>query len=935
MPLLLALSLVFTAVSPALGAPTPKVAAPAVDPWSAMIERATPAIVSIDIVSTRAFDTERAAHSYATGFIVDAERGIILTNRHVVEPGPVRSEAILQDQEVIPLQAIYRDPIHDFGFYQFNPADIKYMKVAALELDPTGAHVGTEIRVMGNNAGEKLSIHTGTIARLDRDAPRYSSTGFNDFNTFYIQAAAGTTGGSSGSPVLDLLGKVVGLNAGARRDSAASFYLPLDRVVRALQFVREGKPVPRGNLQAVFAYTPYDELDRLGLQDTTEAAARARNPEGKGLLVVREVLPGGPAEGKLEVGDVVLSVNGTAIDHFVPLEAAIDDAVGGTVTLGLERGGKPVAATLAVEDLHATAPSSYVEFGGDILHELSYQQARNYNVPARGIYVPSTGYSLKHGGVPDGVRLDSIDGEPVGTIDQLWTVLQGLPERSRLEVRYTQLADARRSQAASVLVDRTFFPMRRCSRDARGDWPCVDAAPAPAPAAVNAATVTLQTPPKGAPGKVAHALVYVETRLPLVLAGNNGDFYSGVGLLVDAERGLVMVDRDTVPQMLADVTVVIGGTLRLPAKPVYFHPEHNFAIVQFDRALAGKTDLVAAPLQAKRPATGEEVWQVGLNTRQELVWSKTSIEGFQPFTLISPGVPQYREHNVDLIATVDPPLDKGGVIVDQKGDVRAFLASFVDGSGKNQSAKFIGLPTDTFAPAVQALSAGQEGPATTLGVAWRPIPLSQAQDRGLSAAEAATMSSVGKSRRILTATYVAPDAPAAKLLAPGDLLLSVNGKPTSSFGAIDAALSRPLELAVWRDGRRFTFTVAPQVVSTTDIDRALVWGGAILHVPHRAMVLQQGIPPTGVYVSWRWFGTPADKYDLDPTWRIEAIDDVPVPDLDAFKAAVAGRKDRDPVRLRVVDLDERARVVTMRLDLDYWPAYDLRRTADGWTRVGW
>ena len=138
--------------------------------WNRTLERISSGVVSIQIDSTRAFDTERNSSSQATGFVVDAQRGLILTNRHVVTPGPVRAQAVFLNQEEVDLTPVYRDPIHDFGFFRYDPKQLQFMHPTELKLVPEAAQIGRDIRVVGNDAGEQQRFLAGTNARRDRQA---------------------------------------------------------------------------------------------------------------------------------------------------------------------------------------------------------------------------------------------------------------------------------------------------------------------------------------------------------------------------------------------------------------------------------------------------------------------------------------------------------------------------------------------------------------------------------------------------------------------------------------------------------------------------------------------------------------------------------------------------------------------------------------------
>jgi hypothetical protein len=161
----------------------------------------------------------------------------------------------------------------------------------------------------------------------------------------------------------------------------------------------------------------------------------------------------------------------------------------------------------------------------------------------------------------------------------------------------------------------------------------------------------------------------------------------------------------------------------------------------------------------------------------------------------------------------------------------------------------------------------------------------------------------------------------------------VDGKPVSRFRDVERLTDGPeVTVTVLRDGTELTLPLGTAALHGNDIERLLLWAGAVLHTPHRAMAAQRGIPPEGVFVAFFSYGSPATRYQLFAGRRIVEVDGRPTPDLDAFKAAVAGRPDRSSVRLKTVSWNGSVEVITLKLDLHYWPTAEIRRSAAGWRR---
>jgi S1-C subfamily serine protease len=902
--------------------------------WARTLERISTGVVAIQIDATRAFDTDWNTSSQATGFVVDAKRGLILTNRHVVTSGPVTAQATFINREEVELQPVYRDPVHDFGFYRYDPSKLRFITPAELPLHPAGAQIGVEIRVVGNDAGEQLSILAGTLARLDREAPDYGTGKYNDFNTFYYQAASGTSGGSSGSPVIDIQGRVLALNAGGSSGAASSFYLPLPRIVRALTLLQAGLPVARGTLQTVFRYTPYDELRRLGLPAGVEAAARRAAPSRTGMLVVIEVQPGAPANGPLAVGDILVSADARPIADFDSLGKLLDGQVGGSIDLAVVRGGESRTLTLPVQDLHAITPDEYLEIGDGVLHTLSWQMARHMNVPIAGVYVANPGYTFGSAGIPRGAVLTELDGKPVANLDEAMALIGALGHRQRVTVRYFTMEETRSLQLTTLRIDRAWFPARHCVRnDATGLWPCEALASGPDAPPPGPGTTRFAETGDWLVDAIAPSLVLIEFSMPYSVSGVTERNFHGTGIVLDAARGLIAVDRNTVPVAIGDVRLTFAGTIEVDGLVEYVHPLHNLAVVRYDPKQLGDTPVRAVKFAGRQPVTGETVHVVGLHPDNRVVSQQATVASIGPVAFPLSRTLQFRDANLEIMRLVNGPADYDGLIVDRRGEVLALWSSFAYEDGRDLVQQNLGVPAGIVQEMLEYARDGR--PLYSAEAEFGLLSLAEARRLGLGEEWIGRVSAHNPERRqVLTIERTVAGSPAAALLRPGDLLLAVDGRIVNSFSDVSAAVRAPqVTLTLWRSGAELTVPLATVELSGRDIERVLVWAGATLQAPHRAMAAQRGIQPDSVFIAFFMYGSPASRYKLWAGRRITEVDGIPVPDLDAFIRAVSGRPDRSSLRLKTVSWNDAVEVITLRLDRHYWPAYELRRSNGGWQRV--
>lgn len=288
-----------------------------------------------------------------SGFFVFPE-GVILTNRHVVALPEVDYTVITADEKEYKAEVLARDSVNDVAIIKIK--DPKGKKFPVLELgDSTQLELGQDVITIGNALGAfQNTVSTGVVSGLSRFITAASGLGQTQDLRGLIQTDAAINPGNSGGPLLDLDGKVIGINTaivlGAQN---IGFAIPINNAKKDLADLKK-----HGRIIQPFLGVRYILINKA-FRETFEEKYQSRLPVDYGALVIREpgpgdqaVVPGSPADkAGLSENDIILEFNKTKITEKNPLQDLIHKCkVGDIIEMKILRGDKIGTAKLKLEE---------------------------------------------------------------------------------------------------------------------------------------------------------------------------------------------------------------------------------------------------------------------------------------------------------------------------------------------------------------------------------------------------------------------------------------------------------------------------------------------------------------------------------------------------------------------------------------------------------
>ena len=316
-----------------------------------------------------------------------------------------------------------------------------------------------------------------------------------------------------------------------------------------------------------------------------------------------------------------------------------------------------------------------------------------------------------------------------------------LIDRARVVVTYRHLRDLHTLHTSIIYIDRHWTSKMRMAirNDVTGIWDFEDlAGPVPPAPAVqrSAQFIRLDSVSYPAATDIVRSFVRISCNMPVKLDGFPRARKIGFGLVIDADKGLVVVSRAVVPYDLCDISVTIAESIIVEGKVLFMHPLQNYAIVQYDPKLVN-APVKSAKLSEEWISQGSSTIFLGFNQNLRVVVAKTTVTDITTVAVpANSSAPRYRAINVDAI-TVDTSLSGqcgSGVLVSEDGTVQAFWLTYLgERSHNNKDIEYhLGLATPSLLPVVKQIQKGIMPKLRILNVELHTVQMSQVRIMGVS-----------------------------------------------------------------------------------------------------------------------------------------------------------------------------------------------------------
>lgn len=356
--------------------------------------------------------------SLGSGFIIDRE-GYILTNAHVVANAD-EVKVGLTDKREFTAKLIGLDSRTDVAVVKISAGNLPFVTIG----DPSKLEVGEWVVAIGTPFGFANSVTQGIVSAKGRILPGETVVPF-------IQTDAAINPGSSGGPLFNLNGEVVGINSQIYSQSGGymglSFAIPIDVAIRVKDQLLKHGTVRRGRLGVTVQEVSQELAESFGLEKAVGA-------------LVSSVEKGGPAErAGLQAGDIVLRIDGRALTNSLELASAVSEMAPGTsVRLSIWRNGtaQEIVATLANADAEPSPAKAKPGIAnpdrlGLSLRELSPAEQRAQNAEGRILVEAVDGIAAMSGVQPGDIIL-ALNNKPVTNLEQLRSELKTSGKRIAL-----------------------------------------------------------------------------------------------------------------------------------------------------------------------------------------------------------------------------------------------------------------------------------------------------------------------------------------------------------------------------------------------------------------------------------------------------------------------------------------------------------------------